>query len=52
MILTLWVSFRELVGAPDPRSTRPYSGLDNYRVLLTEDGIRRQDFAIALRNTL
>ena len=27
------------------------SGLDNYRELLTEEGIRRKDFATSIRNT-
>ena len=50
MVLTLWVSFRDWSGLGSPFESE-FSGLDNYRELLTEDGIRRQDFAIALRNT-
>lgn len=50
MLLTLWVSFREWSGLGSPFESE-YSGLDNYRELLTESGIRRKDFAISLRNT-
>jgi multiple sugar transport system permease protein len=50
IVLTLWVSFRDWSGLGSPFETS-FIGLDNYRELLTEDGIRRQDFAVSLRNT-
>ena len=50
MALALWVSFRDWSGLGSPFDTS-FIGLDNYRELLIEDGIRRQDFAMALRNT-
>jgi multiple sugar transport system permease protein len=50
MALALWVSFRDWSGLGSPFEST-FSGLDNYRELLIEDGIRRQDFAMAIRNT-
>ena len=50
MMLALWVSFHDWSGLGSPFDST-YSGLNNYRELLTEEGIRRQDFAISLRNT-
>jgi multiple sugar transport system permease protein len=50
MLLALWVSFRDWSGLGSPFESE-FSGLDNYRELLTQEGIRRQDFAIAIRNT-
>jgi multiple sugar transport system permease protein len=50
IILTLWVSFRDWSGLGSPFKSE-FSGLDNYRTLLTKDGIRRKDFALSLRNT-
>lgn len=48
--LALWVSFRDWSGLGSPFDSA-FSGLDNYRELLTEGGIRRHDFAISIRNT-
>jgi multiple sugar transport system permease protein len=48
--LTLWVSFRDWNGIGSPFESE-YLGLGNYRELLLEDGIRRTDFATAVRNT-
>ncbi len=48
--LTLWVSFRDWTGLGSPFDSESV-GLDNYRELLTEPGLRRRDFAISLRNT-
>lgn len=48
--LTLWVSFRDWTGLGSPFDSKSV-GLDNYRELLTEPGLRRRDFAISLRNT-
>jgi multiple sugar transport system permease protein len=50
IVLTVWVSFRDWTGLGSPFETS-FIGLDNYRELLTDDGIRRQDFALSLRNT-
>ena len=50
IVLTLWVSFRDWSGLGSPFETS-FIGLDNYRELLTEDGIRRKDFAMSMRNT-
>ena len=48
--LTLWVSFRDWNGIGSPFDSE-YNGLDNYRELLVEDGLRRNDFAKSVRNT-
>jgi multiple sugar transport system permease protein len=48
--LTLWVSFRDWTGLGSPFESKSV-GLDNYRELLTEPGLRRRDFATAVRNT-
>ena len=50
MILTLWVSFRDWTGLGSPFESE-FSGLGNYRELLTEEGLRRRDFATSIRNT-
>ena len=50
IVLTLWVSFRDWSGLGSPFEAE-FSGLDNYRELLTEEGIRRKDFATSIRNT-
>jgi multiple sugar transport system permease protein len=50
MLLALWVSFRDWSGIGSPFDST-FHGLANYRELLTEDGIRRHDFAMSLRNT-
>jgi multiple sugar transport system permease protein len=49
IIAAVWVSFRDWNGITPIFDSTPV-GLANYRELLTEDGIRRTDFAIALRN--
>lgn len=51
ILLTLWVSFRDWNGITSPFDST-WVGLQNYQDLLTEDGIRRTDFAKALRNNL
>src|SRR5687767_9946768 len=51
IVLTVWVSFRDWSGLGSPFESE-FSGLDNYRELLTEDGLRRKDFAISIRNTV
>ena len=50
IVLTVWVSFRDWSGLGSPFETS-FIGLDNYRELLTQEGIRRQDFATSMRNT-
>lgn len=51
IIVTAWVSFRQWNGIVSPFDSQP-AGLDNYQQLLTEPGVRRGDFAKALRNNL
>ena len=51
IIAAIWVSFRDWNGITPIFESTPV-GLANYRELLTEDGVRRTDFAIALRNNL
>jgi multiple sugar transport system permease protein len=48
--LTVWVSFRDWTGLGSPFKSKGV-GLDNYKELLTEPGLRRRDFATAIRNT-
>jgi multiple sugar transport system permease protein len=49
MAMSLYVSFRDWSGLR-PLGTSNFIGLDNYRQLLFESGLIRQDFATALRN--
>jgi multiple sugar transport system permease protein len=49
IIAVVWVSFRQWNGL-SPIFESEYIGAQNYRDLLVEDGLRRRDFAIALRN--
>ena len=51
IVLTFWVSFRDWNGITSPFESE-WVGLQNYSDLLVEDGIRRTDFAMALRNNL
>lgn len=51
IIMAFLVSFREWNGFSPPFQA-PVVGLDNYADLLTEPGIARLDFAIALRNNI
>ncbi|MGH9167076.1 MAG: carbohydrate ABC transporter permease [Acidimicrobiia bacterium] len=51
ILFALWVSFRNWNGITSPFDST-FIGLDNYRELLTEPGIRRKDFFIAIRNNL
>ena len=51
ILVTAWLSFRKWNGIVSPFESTPV-GLDNYRELLTEPGVRRGDFAKALRNNL
>jgi len=47
--VTVWVSTRQWNGIVSPFESQP-AGLDNYRELLLDSGVRRGDFAKALRN--
>jgi multiple sugar transport system permease protein len=49
IIAVVWVSFRQWNGL-SPIFDSEYIGAQNYRDLLVEEGLRRRDFAIALRN--
>ncbi|WP_420638154.1 carbohydrate ABC transporter permease [Candidatus Poriferisocius sp.] len=49
--MSILVSLRDWTGITAPFNSQ-FVGLDNYRELLTEDGIRRKDFAISIRNNL
>lgn len=50
--LAMWVSVANWTGRGSPlNSDVDFVGLDNYRSLLTEPGLDRQDFMISLRNT-
>jgi multiple sugar transport system permease protein len=52
ILMALWVSFTDWNGRGSPLSARVgFVGVDNYRSLLTEPGLSRQDFMISLRNT-
>ena len=51
IVMTVYVSFRDWTGITSPTDSE-FVGMQNYRELITEDGIRRQDFAIAIRNNL
>jgi multiple sugar transport system permease protein len=51
IVLTVWVSLRDWSGLGSPFDSK-YSGFDNYRELLVEEGLRRKDFAISIRNTI
>lgn len=50
ILFTLWMSFRDWSGLTPPLQSS-YIGVEHYRNLLTQDGIIRSDFFIALRNT-
>lgn len=50
----LWVSFTDWNGTTNPLEPggANFVGADNYRSLLTEPGLLREDFAVSVRNTL
>lgn len=53
ILMALWVSLLHWDGHSDPFSGQAdFAGLDNYRALLTADGLDRTLFATALRNNL
>ncbi|MFJ2304248.1 carbohydrate ABC transporter permease [Streptomyces sp. NPDC087787] len=52
-LMALWVSLLHWDGQSNPFSAQAdFAGLDNYRALLTEDGLDRTLFATSLRNTV
>lgn len=53
IFLGLWVSFTDWNGTTNPleRGGANFVGADNYRSLLTREGLLREDFAISVRNT-
>ncbi|MBA3289569.1 MAG: sugar ABC transporter permease [Acidimicrobiia bacterium] len=50
--MALWVSLLDWNGQSNPLTDFDFVGLDNYQRLLTNDSLLREDFAIAVRNTL
>lgn len=53
IVLALWVSLLGWDGTSSPFSGDvPFVGLDNYRDLLTQDGLLRSDFATSVRNVM
>ena len=49
IVIAAWVSFRDWSGLVSPFAT-DYVGLENYNDLLFQDGVRRTDFALSIRN--
>jgi multiple sugar transport system permease protein len=52
IVMSLWVSLLDWNGQTNPLTEFDFVGLENYRRLLTEDSLLREDFAISVRNTL
>ena len=52
ILMALWVSLLDWNGQSNPLTDFDFVGLENYQRLLTEDTLLREDFAIAVRNTL
>jgi multiple sugar transport system permease protein len=50
--MALWASLLDWNGQTNPFTDFEFVGLDNYRTLLTTDGLLRDDFAISMRNTV
>jgi multiple sugar transport system permease protein len=52
IVMALWVSVSDWTGRGSPfSSTVGFVGTENYRRLLTDDGLSRQDFMVSMRNT-
>ena len=49
IVLTAWVSLRDWSGLVSPFNTE-YIGFENYNELLFQDGVRRTDLALSIRN--
>ena len=52
ILMALWVSLLDWNGQSNPITDFDFVGLDNYRRMLTEDSLLREDFAISVRNTV
>lgn len=52
IVMSLWVSVLDWNGQSNPLTEFDFVGFDNYRRLLLEDSLLREDFGIAVRNTL
>jgi multiple sugar transport system permease protein len=50
--MALWVSLIDWDGQSNPLTDFEYVGAANYRRLLTDDSLLREDFGISIRNTL
>ena len=50
--MALWASLLDWNGQTNPFVDFDFIGLANYRQLLTEDGLLREDFGISVRNTV
>lgn len=50
--MALWVSLLDWNGQSNPLTDFDYVGLANYRRLLTEDTLLREDFGTSIRNTV
>ena len=51
IVMSVWVSFRDWSGLTPPAQSE-FVGFENYSEVLVEDGLRRKDFARAVRNNL
>ena len=52
IVMALWVSLLDWNGLTNPLTDFEFVGLENYRRLLTEDSLLREDFGISVRNTV
>lgn len=51
ILFTVWISFTDWNGLSPPENAE-FVGMQNYRDLITEPGVQRLDFAMAIRNNL
>jgi multiple sugar transport system permease protein len=51
IFMAIWVSFTDWSGITPPFEASA-NGVDNYRTLLVDDGLRRTDFALSIKNNL
>ena len=52
IVMALWVSLLDWNGQSNPLTDYEFVGLENYRRLLADDTLLREDFAISVRNTI
>lgn len=52
ILMALWVSLLDWNGQSNPLTDFDFIGLDNFRRLLTEDSLLRENFGLSVRNTL